>query len=161
MISALIVALIIAGCWLEVNLIAKSKYDRTREMISAGYLVVPMDQQTTTFLADVLRNWKREMDSTNGPDMDLIKLAGTTPTVRHLIEVWNFQMPPYKWDSPTKNRQLTALALMKTAAMPASVDKQWHLSSDGHLAVLHCRTNTVFVYRDEPSGLRVTLYARK
>ena len=117
-----------------------------------------MDSTNTAFLAKVQSDWKCAFDVTNGPDADVAKLAGKVPSVSSVISVYNYQMPPYDWFSPSENHEAAKMCLIKAKFMPVSWDKKWHVSADEHLAFLICRTNLVYVYRDEPSGLRATLY---
>jgi hypothetical protein len=80
------------------------------------------------------------------------------PSVTNLIKVFNYQMPKYSWFSSKQNKSSAARGLIKAQCMPISIDQRWYLSEDGHLAMLHCKTNVVYVYRDETSGLRATMY---
>jgi hypothetical protein len=120
-----------------------------------------MDSQNTAFLAKVQSGWKCAFDVTNGPDADVVKQAGKVPSVSSLISVYNYRMPPYNWFSPSENHEAAKMDLIKAKSMPVSLDKEWHVSADEHLAFLICRSNVVCVYRDEPSGLRATLYYMK
>ena len=42
--------------------------------------------------------------------------------------------------------------------MPITIDDSIHLSDDGHTALVRCRTNNVYVFEDEDTGLRESLY---
>lgn len=150
--------IIVAVSFAILNLYAKSKYDRARRLGYITYVVTPMDSQSTTFLAKVQSDWKCAFDVTNGPDSDVVELAGKIQAVRNYINVMNYQMPPYSWFSPSENHEAAKMNLIKAKFMPVSLDKEWHVSADEHLAFLICRSNIVYVYRDEPSGLRTTLY---
>ena len=158
-IAALLV--LIFATWLVLELRAKSKYDQARREEIAAYLVKPMDQQTAAFLADVQSSWKCGGDITNGADSETLKLVGKPNTVRSLIETFNYEMPPFQWFSPSQNRQAAVFNLVKAKFMPVSLDKQWHVSADEHIAFLICRSNLVALYRDETSGLRASYYAKK
>lgn len=160
LIATVLVLLLIAG-WFLVEIPAKLKYDQARREMPASYSVMPMDQPSVAFLAEVQSSWTCWSDVTNGPDSDVLKLAGKQPSVHNLIEVFNYQMPPFQWFSPSRNRDAAVLNLLRAKFMPASLDKQWHVSADAHAAFLHCRTNIVLLYRDEPDGLRTMCYARK
>ena len=156
-----LLAMMLVGCWLSLNLWAKTKYDKARQDNSTAYAVTPMDPQTATFLAEVQGNWICKADDTNGPDSDVVKLAGMAPSVRNLINVFNYQMPPYRWFSPSQNRKAAELNLIKAKFMPISLDQRWHLSADKRLALLLCKSNAVYLYRDEAGGLRATLYVKR
>ena len=158
-IAALLVLIFVT--WLVLELRAKSKYDQARREEIHAYLVTPMDQQTAAFLRDVQSGWKCCEDITNGADSETLKLVGKPNTVRSLIETFNFEMPPFQWFSPSQNRQAAALNLVKAMLMPVSLDKQWHVSVDEHIAFLICRSNIVALYQDEPTGLRASYYAKK
>ena len=90
-----------------------------------------------------------------------LELVGKSPTVRNLIETFNYEMPPFRWFSPLQNRQAAAFNLVKAKFMPVSLDKQWHVSADEHIAFLICRSNLVALYQDEPTGLRASYYVEK
>jgi hypothetical protein len=158
-IAALLV--LIFATWLGLELRAKSKYDQARRKEIAAYQVTTMDQQTAAFLAQVQSSWKCWEDITNGSDSETLKLVGEPNTVQGLIETFNYEMPPFRWFSPSHNRQAAALNLVKAKSMPVSLDKQWHVSADEHTAFLICRSNIVALYRDEPTGLRASYYAKK
>lgn len=70
-------------------------------------------------------------------------------------------MPPFSWFSASQNREAAAQNLVKAKFMPISVDNQWHVSADGQTAFLLCKSNVVALYRDEPTGLRVSYFAEK
>jgi hypothetical protein len=147
-----------AVVWLALNLRAKSKYDQERKESDIAYTEMPMDEQAMDLLAEVQSNWTCTADVTNGPDADAVRLTGRIPSVRNLIGLLNFRMPPYKWFSPSQNRQSIDLYMSKAVIMPTSVDEQWHVSPDQHLALLRFKTNVVCVYRDDAAGLRATVY---
>jgi hypothetical protein len=154
----LLLVMIAAAGLLALNLRAKSKYDQVKMTSDTAYTEMPMDQQMMDLLADVQSNWTCITDVTNGPDADAVRSVGRNPSVRNLIDILNFQMPPYNWFSPSENRRSIDLYTCKTVIMPNSVDGQCHVSQDQHLALLRCSKNAVCVYRDDPAGLRVTLY---
>ena len=159
--TIMLLAMIAGGVWVGLNLRSKSKYDKAKAANQEIYAITLLNQQMNTFLAEVQSHWTSIADVTNGPDSEVIKLAGMTPSVRNLIDVFNYQMPPYRWFSPSQNRKAAERNLIKAKFMPISLDKRWHLSEDDHLAVLWCKTNVVYVYRDEAAGLRATLYVKK
>jgi hypothetical protein len=160
-ILVLLAVITILGCFIILNLYAKSKYDQARRSEFVGYAVTTMDSQSTAFLAKVQSDWKCYSDVTNGADNDVVKMAGLTPSVCNVISVYNYKMPPYNWFSPSENREAAKRNLIKSKFMPVSFDKEWHVSADEHLAFLICRSNAVYVYRDELNGLRATLYFMK
>jgi len=59
------------------------------------------------------------------------------------------------------NKRSSTFGLIKAEFFPISVDRAFHVSDDGHVAFLWCRTNLVYVYRDETNGLSATLYFTK
>jgi hypothetical protein len=122
------------------------------------YSIVAIDEPTTAFMTKVQSNWFCRSDVINGPDYEVLKMAGKSPSVRNLIDLWNYQMPPYGWFSPTRNKEAAKIALLKAQFFPVSFDQKWHSSSDEHLAMLWGKTNIVLIYRDEPNGLRSTFY---
>ena len=149
------------ACWFALEFRLKLKYDHARRTDFAAYSVTPMDQQTVEFLAKVQTNWTCFFDVTNGPDAEALKLVGMSPSVHNFIETFNYQMPPFHWFSPLQNRTAAKFNLVKAEFMPVSLDKQWHVSADGHTAFLLCRSNMVLLCRDEPGGLRATGYVEK
>lgn len=155
-----VLAVLLIG-WLMVNLRAKSNYDKTRNEIPRGYAVIPMDQVTKSFMGEVQSNWNCTADTVGGPDSDVVKLAGMNPSVRNLIRVWNYQMPEYCWWSPSRNRQPIVIGLLKAKFFPVSMDRAFHVSENQDLALLWCRTNVVYIYRDEANGMRASLYVKK
>jgi hypothetical protein len=157
--GALAVALFI--CWYLANLRAKTNYEKLRNELFVPYAVVPMDQQTKSFLAEVQTKWTCTADEVGGPSSDVVKLAGMDPSVSNLIGLWNYQMPEYSWWSPARNRKPAVIALLKAKFFPSSVDRTFHVSDDGHEALLWGRTNMVYIYRDEAGGMREALYVKK
>ena len=154
-------ALLLVICLGALQVRAKLKYDTARRDDSVTYSVTPMDKHTTAFLADVESNWVCWVDATNAAEAEIFTTLGETPTVRHLIELFNYQMPPFRWFSPSENRRAALLNLMKAEFMPVSIDKKWHVSADSHAVFLLCKTNVVLLYRDEPTGLRASSYYMK
>ena len=161
MFIAIFLALVLFAYWFTLEIRAKLKYDHARRTDFAAYSVTPMNQQTVELLAKVQTNWTCWVDVTNGPDTEMLKLVEMSPSVHNLIETFNYQMPPFRWFSPSQNRKAATFNLVKAEFMPVVMDKQWHVSADEHIAFLLCRTNVIMLYRDEPSGLRVSGYARK
>lgn len=157
----ILLILILVACWLVLEIQAKSKYDQARQEDAVAYSATPMDQQTVAFLAEVRSNWTCWEDITNGADSEALKLVGKSPTISNLIEMFNYEMPPFQWFSPSQNREAAALNLVKAKFMPVSVDKQWHVSANEHIAFLICKSNMVALYQDEPTGLRASYYVEK
>ena len=158
-ISSLVLIFVLV--WLVLTVRAKSKYDQARQEAVAAYAVTPMDEQAIKFLAEVQSGWRCWGDYKNAADAETLKLAGKPPLVRNLIELFDYEMPPFHWFSPSQNRQAATFNLVKAKFMPISLDKQWHISADEHTAYLLCKSNMVALYRDEPSGLRATYYTLK
>jgi hypothetical protein len=160
--ASILIAFVIVGSWAGFSLHTKSKYDEVRQQeLPMVYAVAPLDQKAEAFLSDVQSNWLCKVDVTNGPDADVVKLVGMTPSVHNLVYVFNYQMPEYRWFSPAENRKASVIGLIKAKFFPISVDKEWHVSKDMHLAMLWCKTNVVYLYRDEGESLRASLYVRK
>lgn len=157
---AIIGSTLFAG-WLAVSVYTKSRYDRIRKQqpVSA-YAVVPIDQEAEAFLSSVQSNWLCKADATAGGEAEMVKLTGKAPSVRNLINACNYRMPPYNWFSHGQNHNAASLGLLQWLFPPTTVDKKWHVSRDEHLAMLY-GTNRVYLYRDEGTNLRVTLYLRK
>jgi len=125
------------GCWLTLSFNTKIKYDRVKSgFVSSSYAVVPLDVKTKAFQNDVEAIWTRGADQINGPNSDVVRLAGLTPCVSNLICTLNYQMPEYRWLSPAQNRKAALFRLLKANFFPVSVDKVWHVSDDRRLAVL-------------------------
>jgi len=160
-IAPIVLTTVVVGGWLVLSLPAWLKYEHARKGSFITYQITPIDKQFIAFLTEVQSNWACKVDVTNGPDSEVVKLAGMAPSVHNLIQVFNYQMPPYRWFSPSQNRKSVAINVLKATFMPISVDHRWYVSDDGHLAALRCRTNVVYIYRDEASGLRATMYVRK
>ena len=53
------------------------------------------------------------------------------------------------------------IGTIKAELVPMSVDGKIHVSEQGHLALIRCTTSAVFVFRDDGSKLRESLYFRK
>lgn len=156
---AIIGTTLVSG-WLVVSVYAKSRYDRIRQQeFGPAYIVAPMDREAEAFLSNVQSSWVRRADIVNGAEADMVKLTGKTPSVRNLIDLCKYKMPPYNWFSPAQNRKSATLGLLKALFPPSTVDKEWHVSKDVDLAML-CGTNRVYLYRDEGMDLRVTLYVK-
>ncbi|HLX65068.1 MAG TPA: hypothetical protein VKX17_27615 [Planctomycetota bacterium] len=155
------IVIIAAGGWFALLLTAKLKYDKARQFSNEAYAVVPMDRETIKLLSEVESTWICKSDEKNGPRSEMIKLAGMTPSVRTFIEVQDYQMPPYQWFSPSKNAQAAKLGLIKLEFFMLATDQKWHISEDGHLALLRARNGAVFVFRDEKDGFRATLYVKQ
>jgi hypothetical protein len=160
--TACLLLVVVAGVWFVLSFRGKLKYDRTREDLKGMvYGVNPFDQNATAFHKDVEATWSIGADEVNGPNSDAVRMAGLTPCVTNLVYTFNYQMPAYQWFSPGQNRRAAVFGVIKSKFFPVSVDKVWHVSQDGHLAMLWCRTNAVYIYRDDVGGMRETLYYRK
>lgn len=158
-----IIGTVLVGGWLTVSLYTKSRYDLIRQQeFHPHYAVTTMDEKAEVFLSDVQSNWLCKVDVTNGPFADAVKkLTGKAPTVRSLMDLSNYKMPPYDWSSPAQNRNSAALGLVGALFPPNTVDKKWHVSEDVHLGMLRLGTNKIYLYRDEDKGLRQTLYVKE
>jgi hypothetical protein len=100
------------------------------------------------------------VDEVGGPYSDVIKLAGLVPSVTNLLYLWTYQIPEYGWWSPARNRKAAKIGLLQAEFAPTFVDHTFHVSGDQHEALLWSRTNIVFIYHDEPGGLRTSLYVK-
>jgi len=155
-----IIGTVLVGGWLTISFYTKSRYDRIRqEEFRPDYAVTTIDEKVEVLLSEVQSNWQCKVDVTNGPFADAVKkLTGKAPSVRSLIDLSNYKMPPYDWSSQAQNRSSAALGLMRALFPPNTIDKKWHVSKDVHLAMLRLGTNKIYLYRDEATGLRQTLY---
>ena len=160
--TCLLLAVAATGWWFIASLNAKVKHDRMRQdLADATYLVVPFDQKASALRSEVETTWACSSDSTDGPDSEVVRTAGLRPCVSNLVYAFNYEVPAFSWVSPGRNREAAVFGLLKAKFFPVSVDKEWHVSDDYHVAMLWCRTNAVFIYRDETNGLRASLYYRK
>jgi hypothetical protein len=158
-----VIGTVLVGGWLTVSLYTKSQYDRIRqEEFRPDYAVTIMDEKVEVLLSDVQSNWLCKVDVTNGPFADAVKkLTGKAPSVRSLIDLSSYKMPPYDWSSQARNRSSASLGLIRALFPPNTIDKKWHVSKDVHLAMLRLGTNKIYLYRDEETGLRQTLYVKE
>ena len=101
----MMLGLVLLGVWVVLDLRAKSKYDQVKHETELVYTVTPINQEMTAFLTEVQSSWTSKADETDGPESEMIKLAGMTPSVTNLINVLNYQMPPYAWFSSEQNRK--------------------------------------------------------
>lgn len=155
-------AIAVAGSWYVVSIRAKAKYDQVSMELSVfKYTVKPIDEGFTAFLADVEKTWSVRYSETGGPHSDGLKLAGLSPSAANLTHVFTCPMPNWSWVSPQRNRDSAALGAAKALLLPVTVDGAIHVSADKGMAVIRCTTNTIYVFRDDPQGMRETLYVRK
>ena len=89
-------------------------------MNAVTYAITPLDESMTAFLSEVQTNWFCKSDLTNGPNSEILKVAGMSVSVRKLAAFWNYQMPPYSWSSPSRNKDAAKFALIKGQFYPTS-----------------------------------------
>jgi hypothetical protein len=157
--AAVVVA---AGGWLSMNLRTKQKYDHFRGyMLKDAPAVRPLDETTKAVLSQAAANWEKvssELDGVHSKGLELIELH---PSVMSLTEICKFQMPEYSFASPAQNKMATIWGLSQLTMFAPSTDKALHISDDGHLAVMQCGGNVIYVFSDEQDRLRETFYRRR
>jgi hypothetical protein len=161
---AIVIALAAVGAvaWCALNLRAKRKYDHVRdELAQHSYAVVPFDQKTTAFLAEVRTSWTNSHSQVGGPHSDAIKLLGLRPSVSNLVHVFTHRLPAYSFLSLDQNKKSAVMAMVQGLLMPVTMDNSIHRSEDGLTALVRCQTNLVYVFSDEPAGLRESMYYLK
>jgi len=148
----------VAGAWLTFNLRAKQKYDYLRsELAAQPFSVVPMNIETKGFLNRVQTTWVKSHDKI-GPHSDAIKLAGLSPSLSSLIELFTYKMPKYSLVFPAKNKKPMVMGAIQSVILPVSVDGAIYVAEGQHLAFIQCRTNLVYVFTNDPNGLREAMY---
>jgi hypothetical protein len=161
LVPALVVVLgvVVAGAWLFINLRAKRQYDLLRdEVAQKAFSVVPMDQDTRALLARVRSEWEEPYTQVGGPTSESLEIFGLRPCVANLVEICSRQMPDYCFVSPSRNKWAAVLGIDQLVFFAPSMDQSLHVSDDGHVALMRCGTNCVYVFSDEAAGLRETLY---
>ncbi len=164
LIPALVIVLVVigAGAWLAISLRAKWHYARLRtEVVQHSFSVLPMNEDITTLLAEVRAEWEERHSQVGGPHSDGLESIGMHPCVANLVEACSYQLPEYSFLSPNQNRRATVMAIYQLTIFAPSMDQSLHVSDDGHLAVIRCGTNCVYVFSDEDAGLREALYYLK
>ena len=157
-----LLAVALPGCWLIFALRAKIKYDNFAAMVPVVHFAqAPINQQDNTFLSEVNDKWSCQSNKTNGPMAAVVSLTGQTPSVRNLIHLFNYQMPEFCWRSPSRNHLAAELGYFKAGYCGRFADPTFHVSSDGHLALLWNGENAVFVFQDAANGFRDAIYFRK
>ena len=160
-IPAIVLTLAVAGAvaWCTLHLRAKRKYDHVRnDLAQHSYAVVPFDADTTTFLAEVRSSWTNSHSQVGGPHSDAIQLLGLRPSVSNLVHVFTHRLPTYSFLSTDQNKKSAVMAMVQGMLMPITIDDSIHLSDDGHTALVRCQTNLVYIFSDEQSGLRESMY---
>jgi len=160
-ISIIFIVLIVigAGAWLALNLRAKRKYDKMRnELSELSYSVVEMDADTTALLAEVREKWTQSHSQIDGPHSEALKTLGLNPSVSNLAHVFTYRLPKYSLLSIEQNKKSAAMGLVQGILMPVTIDESIHVSADGHLALVRCKTDLVYVFADENTGLREEMY---
>jgi hypothetical protein len=161
LVSALIIIAFAVGIgvWLSFSLRAKQKYDAVRSELGKHlFSVIKMDADTSVLLADVRADWVESHSQIDGPSSDAIRTVGLTPSVSNLVEVFTYEMPTFSLLSLGRNKKPVVMGMLQSMILPVSIDASIHLSNDGHLALIRCRTNVVYVFSDEETGLRESMY---
>lgn len=161
LILTIVILIVVAGAvaWLAVNLRAKPKYDKMRhELSEISYSVVEMDADTTALLADVRGNWFESHSETEGPHSKALETVGLRPSVSNLTHVFTYRLPEYSFLSLDQNKKSAAMGMIQATIFPVTIDQSIHVSDDGHLALIRCQKNLVYVFSDEETGLRETMY---
>jgi len=162
-----ILALVAAvGAWsflsLFFNVRAKRNYARLRDEVAQNSpSVKPMDESIKALLAEVTAKWEKVDSQVDGAHSKGLALIDLCPSVESLVEVCAYRMPDYSFASPSQNKRATLLGFSQLTIFAPSTDKSLHVSDDGHLAVMQCGKDCVFVFSDERGCLRETLYHSK
>ena len=161
LIPAIVVVLIVVGVgvWLTLNLRAKRKYDRMRDGLSQhSYSLVQMDAGTTALLAEVRGNWVESHSETEGPHSKALETVGLRPSVSNLTHVFTYRLPEYSFLSLDQNKKSATMGMIQGTIFPVTIDQSIHVSDDGHLVLIRCQKNLVYVFSDEETGLREAMY---
>ncbi len=145
--------------WFVFGLRAKLRYDGlVGRLTVVKFAVTPMDPQTKTFLSEVQSNWTCKTDRINGPIAEAVKLAGLDPSVRGVIQMFNYQIPSFCWVSRGRNIKVAAVGMFKESFCKRFTDRTFYVSDDGHHAFVWSPTNVLFLVEDHTNGLRDALY---
>ena len=119
-----------------------------------------MDEQSKALLSDVRTNWRCRKDTTNALIAEVLTSAGLTLTVQNVIHVLHSPMPQFCWWSVPRNEQAFRFCMTKLAYADYGTNQTFHVSDDGHLALLKCSPDMVIVFQDETDVVREALYSR-
>jgi hypothetical protein len=119
-----------------------------------------MNEQSQALLSELQHNWSCKEDATNTEISQLLMLVGLTPSVTNVIYLFHSPMPQFNWSSASRTRQAAMVGFMKLAYSNYGTNQTFHVSDDGHLALLHCSSNTAVVFQDETNGVREALFFR-
>jgi hypothetical protein len=159
---AILAVVAAAGASLFLNLRAKRNYARLRDEVAQNSpSVKSMDETIKALLAEVTQKWDKVDSQVDGTFSKGLKLIGLCPTVEGLVEVCAYKMPEYSFVSPSQNKRAALLGFSQLTIFAPSTDKSLHVSDDGHLAVMQCGKDCVFVFSDEQGCLSETLYRSK
>lgn len=154
--------IIVPSVWFIFALRAKLKYDHLVALTpTINFVATSMDEQSKTFLSKMSSDWACKTDETNGPFSELMRVGGVTPSVKNVIQMFNYRMPGFCWRSSRPNLKAALFGMFKQAFCTRFTDRTFHVSNDGHLALLWNSKVVVFVFQDEPNGLREALYFSK
>jgi len=161
LLSILLLFAVLAGWWLFGALKTKTHYDALlKEEGATSFAVTAMDEHSQALLSEVQRNWSCREDATNTEISQLLMLVGLAPSVTNVIYLLHSPMPRFNWWSATRTRQATMFGFMKLAYSDFGTNQTFHVSDDGHLALLHCSSNTAVVFQDETNGVREARFFR-
>jgi uncharacterized protein (TIGR03067 family) len=161
-ISATALALIVGVLWFGICLRLRSAYNGLMSQGSVTFAVTPLDQEDRAILAAAQSNWTIEEDEDPFANGKLLQMAGLTPCVQSMVQVFTSRMPEFRWWSPSQNAAAMALTFLKLACAHPREDhtNRIQVSDDGHLALLLSSRYRLLVIKDEPEGLRTLEYCR-
>jgi len=151
-----------AFLWLAFSFHAKSKYEKARDNLyqelGPKFMGKQMDEVMQNRLANIEETWTCRGNEINGPHSEALCLAGMTPSVNGILELFNYRMPPYSWTNAKQNTKSLEIATVQAIIIPSSMDRIVHISKDNNLALIRINENCVYIFREKKEGLSEGLW---
>jgi hypothetical protein len=120
---------------------------------------VEMNAESQAFLDDVRANWRNQSGFYDG-DGPMMTEFGLAPTVANWAEVQTWKMPPFSYWNVNANRSNAKFMVLQATLVLVSEDGNVYVNQDRSLAYVRLQPNMVYLYVNDPAGLRQAIYVR-
>lgn len=156
--AGLLIVVVVAAGWLILVFNSREKYEKAYAQTKSLNLV-EIDAESQALLDDVRTNWRNRSGSVQG-DGPIMNEFGLAPTIENWVEVQTWKMPAFSYWNNGANLRNAKLFTLQATLLVLSEDGNVYVSKDRTLAYVRVQPGVVYLFENDPAGLRQSIYVR-
>jgi len=157
-IGAVLLIVVVAAAWSIFVFNSREKYEKAYAQTKSLNLV-EIDAESQKLLDDVRANWRNQSGSFEG-DGPIMNEFGLAPTVENWAQVQTWKMPAFSYWNSNANLRNAKLFTLQATLLVLSEDGNLYVTKDRTLAYVRVQPGVVYLFENDPAGLRQSIYVR-